>query len=173
MRSALAALLAVVGLVGGAGATAAHTELVSTAPMEDALVSIATQRLVMVFAGDVSEGEVEVRDPRGSDVTRGRSGSLGTVVDVALDLQAPGRHAVSYRVVGSDGHVISGTWSFTVVSAAGGDAADDRQARLELPREPGDVGGSQGQERSSDLWFILVLVAGGVALVVRTAVRAR
>ncbi|WP_309647112.1 copper resistance protein CopC [Nocardioides sp.] len=174
MSAAVTALLVMGALVLGGAPAEAHTDLVSTAPLRDGVVSIATSQLVMVFVDDVSGGEIEVRDPDGVEVTRGSTGGMRRVVEVALDLRRPGRHQVDYRVVGSDGHVISGTWSFRVVAASGGEASGpgpQSSAALRGTSQVADAGSQATSSGSSGLWMLVVIAGAGIAVVVRAASR--
>ena len=114
-RLVVAMLLALLPLGAGPGARA-HSELVSSSPAAGSVVVRTTDRVVLVFATDVLPGAsaVVVRDPRGRDVTTSAAGSRAAVVEATLGLRVGGRHDVSYRVVGEDGHVISGSLWFTV-----------------------------------------------------------
>jgi methionine-rich copper-binding protein CopC len=112
-------VLALLPIVTGPGAQA-HSELVSSSPAAGSVVTRATDRVVLVFASDLLPGAsaVVVRDPRGRDVTTSAAGSRAAVVEATVELGVVGRHDLSYRVVGEDGHVVSGSLWFTVASGA-------------------------------------------------------
>lgn len=174
VSAGLTAVLVMCALLLGGAPAQAHTDLVSTAPLRDGVVSITTSQLVMVFVDDVSGAEIEVRDADGVEVTRGSTGSMGRVVEVALDLRRDGQHRVDYRVVGSDGHVISGAWSFRVVAASGVEASGpgrQSSAALRGTSQVTDVGSRSTASGSSGLWMLVVLAGAGVAVIVRTASR--
>ena len=119
LRLVAAALLALLPL-GVAPSARAHSELVSSSPAAGSPVGLATDRIVLVFASEPLPGTsaVVVRDPEGRDVTTAGSGSSAEVVEAPVELRLAGRHDVSYRVVGEDGHVISGTVWFTGATGA-------------------------------------------------------
>jgi copper resistance protein C len=116
-----AAILGTVAVVAWSGPALAHTELVGSTPAVEEAVGVSTDRLVMSFTDDLlpAASAVVVRDPEGVDVVSGEPHLAGNVLDVGLDLETPGRHTVSYRVVGDDGHVVVGELSFSVVAEAG------------------------------------------------------
>ncbi len=170
----LTLLLLVLAPLAGAGPAAAHTDLVSTAPVADGLVSITTPKVVLVFADDVAAdgSRIVVRDPDGTDVTRGETSTMARVVEVGLDLRHPGKHLVIYRVVGGDGHVISGTWSFRVAATGGAapatgstlqvDAGQDLSAATDAPPAAATL--------ATWLWWLLGgLCAAGVVWLVTSA----
>lgn len=119
LRLVVAMLLALLPVGAGPGARA-HSELVSSSPAAGSVVPRATDRVVLVFASDLLPGAsaVVVRDPGGRDVTTSAAGSRAAVVEATVGLRVGGRHDVSYRVVGEDGHVISGSLWFTVSAGA-------------------------------------------------------
>ena len=77
------------------------------------------QEVVLTFNEDVNPDfvAVKVRGPGGSE-TAGKPAVDGTAVTQALadDLPA-GKHTVTYRVVSTDGHPVSGTVTFTSTAA--------------------------------------------------------
>lgn len=112
----------------------AHTDLVGSSPAENALIPLTTDRLVLAFSEDVVPvgSQVVVRDRRGAEVTLGEPGRAGNSLVVRLHLVEPGRHVVSYRVVGADGHPVIGGYAFRAVGAAA--AAAGKPVISELDR---------------------------------------
>jgi methionine-rich copper-binding protein CopC len=128
--------------VGGpaAGPAAAHTELVSSTPAAGEQVAITTDRLVLEFGEDLlgAVDDVVVRDSRGDDAVVGAPGVLGSTLTVPLHLTEPGRYTVAYRVMGRDGHLVTGTLWFSAAATGlplAGAAADPRD------RPPDAAGG--------------------------------
>lgn len=119
MIRVLSVALVTLGVLTGAPPASAHDELVSSTPAAEGSVSVATDRLVMVFSDDLVVGstDVVVHDPSGKDVTIGETDTSSSTLATTLDVVAPGRHTVDYRVVGADGHVLQGSFWFTVVAA--------------------------------------------------------
>lgn len=124
----LTAALAVVGLAGpagpfGTGVTAAHAHdvLVGSDPAEGAAVDVPPEQVVLTFSADQMDvgAAVQVTDPTGEDhvvegpVTEGRE--VRTELDGAGDA---GEWTVTWRSVSSDGHPISGAFTFTVEAGA-------------------------------------------------------
>jgi hypothetical protein len=60
---------------------------------------------------------VVVRDPSGHEVSQGEPERAGSALVVRLHLIKTGRHEVAYRVVGADGHPVTGSYRFVAVSA--------------------------------------------------------
>ncbi len=96
----------------------AHTDLVGSTPRDGDTVSVATDRLVLVFGEDLVSGRVVVRDPEDLDVVAGSGpaagGVVGSTLEVPLDLRTTGRHVATYRVVAADGDTVVGEISFEV-----------------------------------------------------------
>ena len=99
----------------------AHAALESTVPAKGAIVSTSTNRVSMVFGEDIlvlkgkNPNAIVVTNPRGAVVSTGVALVSGTKISEALKtpLQA-GKYTVKYRVVSADGHVVSGSYTFTV-----------------------------------------------------------
>ena len=110
------------GLAGFAVAWAvpatAHTDLVSSSPSQGDRVVLSTDRLVLDFGEDLvaAANDVSVRGPDGDDAVVGDPGLLGSTLDVPLHLADPGRYTVAYRVMGQDGHLVTGTLWFTATA---------------------------------------------------------
>ncbi len=138
----------------------AHTDLVSSSPAGNALVPLTTDRLVLAFSEDVVPvgSEVVVRDRTGVEVTLGAPGRAGNSLVVRLHLVEPGRHVVSYRVVGADGHPVTGSYTFRAV-AAGAAAEPGVSASERAAPAPVDVGERQD---AAARWLV---PASGMALV--------
>jgi methionine-rich copper-binding protein CopC len=113
---AWAALLAV------AEPAAAHDELVSTDPAAGSEVAALPSTLTLAFSGELLGGEganeVQVTDASGATLNDGPTAVDGTTVTQALAGDAVGSIQVLWRVVSSDGHPISGEFSFTVADSA-------------------------------------------------------
>ena len=122
LRLATAALVApalvLAVLLVGASPAAAHAELVGTDPEEGAVLDAAPGTITLTFNEPVrlTSQEVAVYDAEGDPVDA-TAGSSGVEVSVALtdaaDL-ADGTYVVSWNVLSSDGHPISGALTFSV-----------------------------------------------------------
>lgn len=119
-RRALAALAAVVlgglwTLLGPAGAASAHAVLVSMSPPPDALLDAAPERVTIEFNEpvDTTADSLTVTDGSGAVISSDPVVE-GATVSVEVPATAQGWHAVSWRVVSSDGHPLSGAWTFRI-----------------------------------------------------------
>jgi copper transport protein len=109
--------LAVTILIGHAPAqkALAHASLVSSQPEDRAVLAASPQRVILIFNEPVAPLRMQVIDPRGETT------QLTDIVQhnntVILQMPGPlgqGTHALSWRVVSSDGHPIGGTLIFSV-----------------------------------------------------------
>ncbi len=123
LASTLAALvLALLALMVSASPAAAHDELVSTDPAAGSTVDALPAHLTLGYSAELlSQGSgtvVEVTDAAGTSLTDGQPMVDGAVVVQPLAGDAEGTVSVVWRVVSSDGHPISGEFSFEVAAAA-------------------------------------------------------
>ena len=117
----------------------AHNSLVATTPAEDAVVteqpgsvSLETNdELLDLDGGSV----IQVQGPDGSYYGDGCTVVDGAAARTEVLLGAPGEYTVTWKVVSTDGHPISGTWAFEWQPADGVQLAEGSA-------EPGDCGGS-------------------------------
>jgi methionine-rich copper-binding protein CopC len=94
----------------------AHTDLVGADPAPGSVLGGAAADLTLSFTDPlVAEGtQIVVRDASGTDLA-GAPAVSGTQARVPLEaLRGPGRYQVTYRVVGVDGHPVTGAYSFRV-----------------------------------------------------------
>lgn len=116
-----ALLLAAVAVWGLASPAAAHDELVSSDPAAEATLDALPDTLTLSFSGELLGGddanEVQVTDAAGTILNDGPAVVDGTTVTQGLAGAASGSIQVLWRVVSSDGHPISGEFSFTVAGA--------------------------------------------------------
>lgn len=135
----------------------AHTDLLGSTPRAGESVALTTDRVVLQFSADlVAEGShVAVVDPTGTDVATDEAATLGDTVSVPVALVRPGRHAVTYRVLAADGHVLVGSLDFTVRPAASAPTGPAEPARGPGGGASGDSTGGTGQDTGQE--------AGGVA----------
>lgn len=140
-RRPIARLLAVAGLlvtvvallIAPAGPASAHAVLVSSSPIASAVVSNAPAEVVLTFSESVRKvsGKIRVIAPDGSRADRGEPTFEGTVVTVPVDpAGARGTYLVSYRVISSDSHPVSGAFTYSVgaPSTPPVDSGDDSRA---------------------------------------------
>jgi methionine-rich copper-binding protein CopC len=120
----------------------AHTELVSSVPAQGDQVSQGLDRVELVFGEDLlaAGAAIAVRGPAGEEVAVGAAGTSGSTAAARLTLSAPGSHTLTYRVVGADGHVISGSLGFTVVASATPGRVATSVSREAAPGAPAQAG---------------------------------
>ena len=96
--------------------------------------------IVAAVAGLASFAAMTVVGPDGNLWSAGDPQVSGAVVRVALRPLGPsGRYTVNYRVTSADGHVVSGSWSFTVTvstTAVPGPAASTEASGTRIPLWP-------------------------------------
>ncbi|WP_241245876.1 copper resistance CopC family protein [Microbacterium sp. 4R-513] len=108
----------------GAAPASAHDEFLSADPAADATVESLPAEITLTFSGLISteEGanEIAVTDASGASLVEGEPSVSDTVVTQRLTTgaaSASGAVTVLWKVVSSDGHPISGEYSFTVTGA--------------------------------------------------------
>lgn len=110
-------LLAAVLAAPGAAPAWAHTALVSSDPPADATLTAGPTRVTATFNEELQTAfaAMTVVGPDGNLWSVGEPELRGAVAAVAVrPLGQAGNYTVNYRVTSSDGHVVSGSWSFTV-----------------------------------------------------------
>jgi copper transport protein len=111
-----AAVLAVLALLVGAAPASAHATLVSSDPAEGEVLAEAPDVVTFTFDEPVvlSEGSVQVFDAAG-DAVESSAGARDEVVTAELpDGLDDGTYVVTWRVVSTDGHPITGSLTFSV-----------------------------------------------------------
>ncbi|WP_405098411.1 copper resistance protein CopC [Micromonospora sp. NBC_01412] len=124
-RLSVAALAAVLVVLGVPTPARAHNSLRSADPARDATLSTAPTQITLEFAErlDPTFTTIVVTDAGKLRVATGApvvAGARGTVT-----LTAPlgnGAYTVAYRVVSADGHPVQGSYPFTVADPQGTDA---------------------------------------------------
>ena len=99
----------------------AHAALESTVPAKGAVVAKTTNKVTMHFGEDIlvikgkNPNSILVSDSRGKKVSFGTTIISGANISSALKAPlSPGKYTVKYRVVSADGHVVTGSYTFTV-----------------------------------------------------------
>ncbi|GAA1990811.1 copper resistance CopC/CopD family protein [Kitasatospora viridis] len=133
-RLLLAALLAVVALLGTAGPAAAHAGLVTATPSDGAVLADEPRQVRMEFSEPVTLrlSSIRVIAPDGRRVDAGPPLAAGTTLTVPLAPGGPqGTYVIDWRVSAvDDGHTTAGAVVFSVGApsrnAALGGAGEDR-----------------------------------------------
>lgn len=125
-------LTAAAALVGFAQPVAAHSELTSSTPAANAVLTTAPSIVRVVFSDLIepkfSKATLTVGNssPRALRVTVDGAQLIATAPE---DSRRPGAWKVAFRVVSIDGHPISGTISFTVRPASTSTSAESTPTR--------------------------------------------
>ena len=96
-------------------AVKAHSPLAATMPADSAVLAAAPDSLQLTFKGMVSLAHLSLaRD--GADIQLGKDHLMqkATQHEVPLPALADGHFQVRWRALSADGHVMKGTFSFTV-----------------------------------------------------------
>lgn len=119
IATAAALLIAAAGLLVASPASA-HDELESSDPAADSSLEALPAQLTLTFSGILSTEagatELQVTDAAGTTLADGAPAVQDNVVTQPLAGAASGAVTVLWKVVSSDGHPISGEYSFTVTA---------------------------------------------------------
>jgi copper resistance protein C len=122
-----AVLLLIVGLavgaMAGAGAASAHATRIATDPAGDAALTASPARVSATFNETLQKqfAAMTIVGPDGNLWSEGDPRVEGAVLSVgARPLGPSGTYTVNYRVTSADGHVVSGSWSFSLTVAGNG-----------------------------------------------------
>jgi len=122
IRAMIPALM-LAGLVLTPPQASAHTVLTGTNPAADSTIDAGPARVTATFNEDLQPtfAAMTVVGPDGNLWSQGETAVQGATAGVGLRPLGPsGRYTVNYRVTSDDGHVVSGSWSFTVRMAGSG-----------------------------------------------------
>jgi methionine-rich copper-binding protein CopC len=93
----------------------AHDDLTASQPKSGATLQTAPKEITLTFAEPVNARFVKVGVARdGKNMPVAKPAVTGAVVHQVLDGAAPGAYAVSYRIVSTDGHPVTGSLRFTL-----------------------------------------------------------
>lgn len=124
--------LAAVGVLTVAAPASAHDELVSTDPVAGSTTTGLPEQLTLTYSAallsDAGGTVVEVTDAAGTSLVDGAPVVQENVVTQPLTGTADGQVNVVWRVVSSDGHPISGEFSFTATPVATADPSPSATA---------------------------------------------
>jgi methionine-rich copper-binding protein CopC len=153
LAAALGSVLAALSLAAASPAWA-HDELIGSDPAAGATVEALPAEIELTFSAIVLDEpgatEIVVTDAAASSLTSGEPVLDGTRVRQSLTGDAQGTITVLWRVVSSDGHPISGEYSFIA-----GDAGADPVAPIAPAPESTGAGG---------LWTVIWIIVGVVVL---------
>lgn len=174
-------LLLTTSVIGGAVPAFAHAELVSTDPVDGAVLESAPESLTLNFDSSLLDGmvEVAVSNSTGEIVSGFAVESTGTRATAAWRADLPGdRYTVAYRIVSQDGHPVTGSLSFSypdLTTVAASAVAAPEVTTMATPSaapkalDQSALQQSTSQPASSDSGPTLVWVLGFLALVLVVA----
>ena len=123
LRNHMTALLVMLALAAGlavldARPAAAHDALAQAVPAADETVTTELSSVTLTFsetplAEFANAIALNVTDPAGTSVTTGAPVADRTTLSVPVKVAEAGLHTVTWQSVSSDGHTISGTYTFT------------------------------------------------------------
>ncbi|WP_082486591.1 copper resistance CopC family protein [Frigoribacterium sp. Leaf186] len=123
LRNLVTALFVMLALAAGlavldARPAAAHDALARAVPAADETVTTELSSVTLTFsetplAEFANAIALNVTDPTGASVTTGAPVAEGTTLSVPVEVSEAGLHTVTWQSVSSDGHTISGTYTFT------------------------------------------------------------
>jgi methionine-rich copper-binding protein CopC len=121
MRIPFLAGLLVVLTIQNLPSASAHAALGKTIPSKGSVVSKNTNQVSLFFGEDLltladkNPNSISVLDSHAKLVSNTSTTVSGSKISTALATPLKsGRYTVKYRVVSADGHVVSGTYTFTV-----------------------------------------------------------
>lgn len=132
---ATALLIAAMAMAGTAVASA-HAVRVAADPAPDASVAVAPSKVSATFneALHTDFAAMTVVGPDGNLWSDGTPQVQGAVVSTRVRPLGPaGVYTVNYRVTSADGHVVSGSWTFTLTVAGDGTPGPSASASAHTP----------------------------------------
>jgi methionine-rich copper-binding protein CopC len=135
-RVLAAALLIATMAIAGTAVAWAHAVRVAADPTPDTAVATAPSRVSATFNEQLHSdfAAMTVVGPDGNLWSDGAPQVQGAVVNVAVRPLGPaGKYTVNYRVTSADGHVVSGSWSFTLTVAGTGTPGPSASAAAQTP----------------------------------------
>lgn len=176
------AALALATTIAFAPAASAHDELTGTTPKNGAMVTSAPSSLELAFAEKplAVGNQISVKAPDGS-TSKATPKVDGSTVSAPFAGHGDGAYTVTWRVVSSDGHPISGSYTFTLkggtastaapstaASSSGGAASPSPRAtattRFDSPA-PSPAAEAHQDADGSAAWSVIAAVAGVVVVV--------
>ncbi len=125
MRKAFLALALVALTFGWALPAFAHAQLVDSSPAVGATLHVAPTHVSITFDGDLidlgtpNSNVIEVTNQSGKRLDTGATRLSGATVDVDVaGLTASGVYTVTYSVVSEDGHPVSNSFQFQLISGS-------------------------------------------------------
>ncbi|MGH3586860.1 MAG: copper resistance CopC family protein [Pseudonocardia sp.] len=179
MRLSLLIAAGVVGALSLTGPAYAHTDMTASNPAPSAKVITPPRAVSLTFSEPIGTGPatVNVRGPQGDNIAEGKPRANGsTVVQAIAVMTEKGRYQVDYRVVGIDGHPVTGSYTFrfiprpTQAEAPTEDPSPVAETAAPVVRAPDDqpspAAATGGDQDGSSGLLIPGIGAGVVALLI-------
>lgn len=125
MKRVFLLLIAVVLTIHSSPSAFAHSKITSFSPRQNSVVVELPKTVVMKFSEAPLTFKkkkinlISVANPRKEIISIGETKVVGKSLIVTLSDQEaiPGRYLVTYRMAAPDGHVVSGSYRFTLTSS--------------------------------------------------------
>lgn len=122
MKQKISAVAIALCIFATAPAASAHTVLVSTNPVVGSIIKELPVQIILKFAdplltlGKRVVNRVRVTAPNGQVISFNKNQTHGVTLINGVQTSSPhnGIYKVSYRVSAQDGHVVTGTYTFTL-----------------------------------------------------------
>lgn len=175
--AAAAAALSAGLLLGVPLPAAAHDGLVSTQPAVESTISASPEEVSLTFSGELNtdpgSSVIEVIGPDGQNAAIDTPVASGvTIVQPLAPAPAGGTFTVRWKVVSSDGHPISGEFTYTVTAADAIQAPSAESAQTPTPSpsptpSPTEStgSGSHGEPTGGGAALPVMAVVSGVLIV--------
>lgn len=126
MKRVFLLLMAVVLTIHSSPSAFAHSKITSFSPRQNSVLAELPKTVVMKFSETPLTFKkkkkinlISVANPRKEIISIGETKVVGKSLIVALSDQeaVPGKYLVTYRMASPDGHVVSGSYRFTLTSS--------------------------------------------------------
>ncbi|GAA4352034.1 copper resistance CopC family protein [Microbacterium rhizosphaerae] len=175
--------IALAGVFATASAASAHDSLLVTEPAQGSTTAGPITQLTLTFSGDPIGGQgadvVELVGPDGKYYETGCAQLSGPEVTVPVAMGPAGTYEVAWRAVSSDGHPVSGTYTFTyapdaAVSASPKAAGSTHPACGTAPAQSSHSDAASSPPPDAGVWLgigiglvVVAIAAVGAWLIVR------
>ena len=120
MKLIQAAALTALLLMAGQTTALAHAKMTASTPKDGSAVAAGLSQIELTFSKPLRLSMVHVRDANKHDITLKSAlpTAFAPVVKINFDSLTPGAYEVAWTAVAEDGHVMKGTFSFSVKADA-------------------------------------------------------
>ncbi|SIR92503.1 copper resistance CopC family protein [Microbacterium sp. RURRCA19A] len=167
----IVAAAAVGAAFGAAPAASAHDSLVSATPAADTTVSTAAD-VTLTFSANLlgADGgnEVIVVGPDARHYETDCTALAGPTLTTPVELGNAGEYQVTWRAVSSDGHPVSGTYTFSYAPAAGEPVGtgSDASPCANVASQQEEAAPDASAPAAAPSGLVIGLSVGGVAVIV-------